>query len=238
MALRLHPLAPAEVVTWSTAMEAFLRRRELAVTTQRVYRLTLTRVGQELGDPPLRAVTSTTVSTALHASYPACSPAGWNRHVATLRSFTSFAARSGWMDANAVATLARRRVVEDHNRALTAAELERLWARRDLSVRDRALFRLLYETAARAEEVLRLNVEDIDLAQRRAVTTRKGGAVDTLHFQTGAARLLPRIMAGRGAGPLFLTERRPAATRAPALLDLDSATGRARLSYRRAAQVF
>ena len=39
-------------------------------------------------------------------------------------------------------------------------------------------------------------------------------------------------------GPLFLAERAPAPGKAPAALDLDEPTGRARLSYRRAAEVF
>jgi integrase len=38
--------------------------------------------------------------------------------------------------------------------------------------------------------------------------------------------------------PLFLTQRPPAPSRAVALTDLDPTTGRARLSYRRAAEIF
>jgi hypothetical protein len=34
-------------------------------------------------------------------------------------------------------------------------------------------------------------------------------------FQSGSARLLPRIIAGRQAGPLFLADRRPAPARTP-----------------------
>lgn len=46
---------------------------------------------------------------------------------------------------------------------LPHAALERLWGRRDVALRDRTLWRLLYETAARASEALSLNVEDLDL---------------------------------------------------------------------------
>jgi len=42
--------------------------------------------------------------------------------------------------------------LEDYNRVLPSAELDGLWARRGLSLRDRTLFRLLYETTARAQE--------------------------------------------------------------------------------------
>jgi integrase len=82
------------------------------------------------------------------------------------------------------------------------------------------------------------NVEDLDLANRRARARTKGGHRRQLHFQTGAARLLAKLLAGRDRGPVFLTDRRPAPARAPAATDLDPASGRARLSYERAEQLF
>ncbi|MDQ2897762.1 MAG: site-specific integrase [Actinomycetota bacterium] len=105
-------------------------------------------------------------------------------------------------------------------------------------MREKALWRLLYETAARAQEVLSLNVEDVDLENKRARVRSKGGDIDWLHLQPGSARLLPRLIAGRAAGPLFLAERRPAPARAPAAVDLCPSTGRVRLSYRRAEELF
>ncbi|MGH9120588.1 MAG: tyrosine-type recombinase/integrase, partial [Acidimicrobiales bacterium] len=55
-------------------------------------------------------------------------------------------------------------------------------------------------------------------------------------WQTGTARLLPRLLNGRGQGPVFLTDRR---ARVPLPeIDLDPESGRARLSYRRAAECF
>jgi integrase len=51
----------------------------------------------------------------------------------------------------------------DHTRSIPLASLERLWERRDIDLRERTLWRLLYETAARADEVLRLKVEDLDI---------------------------------------------------------------------------
>ena len=56
------------------------------------------------------------------------------------------------------------------------------------------------------------------------------------HWQTATARLLPRLLAWRRSGPVYLTDR---ATRLPlAPADLDTNSGRARLSYRRAAELF
>ncbi|MDQ2710610.1 MAG: hypothetical protein M3Z25_24625 [Actinomycetota bacterium] len=55
-------------------------------------------------------------------------------------------------------------------------------------------------------------------------------------WQAATARLLPRLLDGRRCGPVFLTERR-ARVELPAV-DLDPGSGRARLSYRRAAECF
>jgi integrase/recombinase XerD len=66
----------------------------------------------------------------------------------------------------------------------------------------------------------------------------KGGDLDWLHFQTGSAGLLPRLIAGRTHGPLFLADRAPAPARTPAAIDRCPETGRARLSYRRAEALF
>jgi integrase/recombinase XerD len=103
-------------------------------------------------------------------------------------------------------------------------------------LRDKTLWRLLYETAARASEALNLNLEDLDMANKRARVTSKGGAIEWIHWQTGTARLLARLVAGRTGGPVFLADRAPTGP-VPAG-DLDPISGRARLSYRRAAHLF
>lgn len=91
--------------------------------------------------------------------------------------------------------------------------------RDDIAVREKCLWRLLYETAARAEEVLSSDVDDLDVASKRLRVVRKGGDTDWLHFQSGSARLLPRLTTGRETGPLFLAARRPGPARVPASVD-------------------
>ena len=49
----------------------------------------------------------------------------------------------------------------------------------------------LYETAARSAEVLRLDVGDLDLPNRKAKVTRKGGAIDVIVWQTGRPGCCP-----------------------------------------------
>ena len=156
--------------------------------------------------------------------------------LATLRAAVSWWRRRGWLAIDPTSDLERRRERVDRTRALTRGHLERLFTRRDLLLRERTLWRLLYETAARANELLALDVEDLDLANRRARVHSKGGAVEWVFWPTGSAQLLPRLLAGRTSGPVFLRDRRP--THAVAGLDLDPASGRARRSYRRAAELF
>jgi integrase/recombinase XerD len=72
---------------------------------------------------------------------------------------------------------------------------------------------------------LALDVEALDLANRRARVHSKNGAVEWVFWQTGSAQLLPRLLAGRTSGPVFLADRRP--TRAAAAPDLDPVSGRA-----------
>jgi integrase len=85
----------------------------------------------------------------------------------------------------------------------------RLWRHDDVGVREKALWRLLHETAARASEALSINVEDLELDNKRVRVRSKGGDLDWLHFQTGSARLLQRLIAGRTRGPLFLCPTAP-----------------------------
>jgi integrase len=72
---------------------------------------------------------------------------------------------------------------------------------------------LAYESAARTSELLGLDVGDLDLANRRAVVTSKGGARQWVTWNTGTARLLPRVLRGRREGPVFTTRGPPASPR-------------------------
>jgi integrase len=158
--------------------------------------------------------------------------------VATVGSWATWCARQGWVDADLAGRLERRRVPGDETRAIPRHERDSLWARSDLTLRDKILWRLLYEIAARAEEVLGLDAGDFNLANKRAVIPGKGGGREVVHWQAHAARLLLRLLAGREVGPVFLTHRARSARNTPASVDLCPVTGRARLSYRRAAEAF
>jgi integrase len=232
-------LARERPPTLREAADLFLAQPDLEPSSCRSYAQTLGRLWREFGpNRPLERVSGRELERAVVEAWGGCAPATWNRHVATVRSFSAFCVRRGWVGEPFAEALARRREPADRTRAIPYAQLERLWRRDDVAVREKVLWRLLYETAARAGEVLSLNIEDLDLENKRARVVSKGGDVEWLHLQAGSARLLPRLIAGRPQGPLFLSDRRPAPARMPAAADLCSYTGRARLSYRRAEELF
>lgn len=162
-------------------------------------------------------------------------PSTWNVSLDAVRSAAAYWQRHGWLAADFSRMLARRKPRPDRSRALSRAEVDQMLTRKDISLRERTLWRMLYETAARSAEVLALNVEDLDLPNRQAKVRRKGGTIDVIIWQTGTARLLPRLLKGRTSGPVFVTEPK-ARVQLPAA-DLDP-SGRARLSYQQAAALF
>ncbi len=168
--------------------------------------------------------------------YDRTAPATRVRQLAILRSACTFWRQRAWLTTDPTAGLERPKVPLDRTRALTRDQLASLWRRDAGALRERAFWRLLYESAARANEILSLDVADLDLPNKRARVRSKGGAIEWVFWQTGAALLLPRLLTGRTTGPVFLADRQP--TRVVPSVDLCPLTGRGRLSYRRAAEVF
>jgi integrase/recombinase XerD len=240
---------PFPAPTFSHAAEAFVVAHAApgawSAGTAVKYRQTLTALGGQLaetspaaaGDVAVLATPpgASALEAAFTAAFGALAPATRARHLSALRSALSWWAGTGWVTADPTAGWARPKIPADTTRALTRAQVAAIW-RLDVPLRDKALWRMLYETAARAEEILSLDVPDLDLPGKRARVISKGGTTDWVHWQTGAALLLPRLLAGRRAGPVFLTARKPARAVAPG--DLCPVTRRARLSYRRSAESF
>jgi hypothetical protein len=80
------------------------------------------------------------------------------------------------------------------------------------------------------DEILGVNMEDLDFAGRRCQVKAKGArtkarrrgqtredyVLETVYWDAGAARLLPRLLKGRTRGPVFVTHRRPSPARSSA----------------------
>ncbi|RSN15653.1 site-specific integrase [Nonomuraea sp. WAC 01424] len=229
-------------VSLAAAADAFLATARTAnPNTHRAYASAIDRTIAALGrDRPLAEVTDAEIGAALAELWGGRAPATWNRNRAALTSWLTWCqSKKHWPAPSVPAEAERRKENADETRAVAKTTIDRLLSRRDIPLRERTLWRMLYETAARAAEILALNVEDLDLEHRRAPVTSKGGNVEWVYWESGTAHLLPRLLrlpdgGTRARGPLFLSERRPVPTRRPPAADICPHTGRARLGYDRA----
>ncbi|WP_078531234.1 hypothetical protein [Streptomyces sp. PsTaAH-124] len=250
-------------VEYSAAVDRYLAAADLGSASRRVYRISLlgwswplvdrrAPTGRErrgahapvvplalLDDPkaPQR------LQRALADRAAAAEPRTLARELACLRAATAWWLAEGWITADPAAGLApptlRPGPAPDPSGAsaaarATAADQDRAGAALALraSLRELTLWHLLHESRAPVEQVLALNIDHLDLPSRRT----RAPAAAALSWGWGTARLLPMLLAGRTAGPVFVTDRRaPASTPA---VDRCPVTGRRRLSYRRAAELF
>ncbi len=210
-----------------------------AATTRASYAETLARLADVAGAGRPVAELTPEEFAAVMTRWDGTAAATWNRHLSALTSFTAWAQRQELLAANPARRLERRKPALRGDRSIPHARLQGLFRDDRNALRERVMWQMLYETAARAEEILSLNAEDLDLEFRRARVISKGGAIEYVHW-AGTARLLPRLLKGRTSGPVFLAGRRAPASgrRAPAAADICPVTGRGRLSYPRAEHLF
>ncbi|MEV8636890.1 site-specific integrase [Streptosporangium sp. NPDC051023] len=228
--------------TLDDAARAFLHNYEKIGSdgTRRVYRIALNQMIERFGAQATLGVLDDPAAGErfrawFREAFAGAKPRTRAGKLAALQSAFGWWRLQGWMVTDPTQGLTRPSIPRDRTRVHGTEEVEALWERQDVPLREKTLWRMLYETAARCEEILTLNVEDLDLPNKRARVRRKGGTIDRVFWQTGTARLLPRLLEGRQRGPVFLADRKP---RGPvATADLCPVTGRARLSYRRAHEV-
>jgi site-specific recombinase XerC len=229
---------PSGACTLAAAVDRFLDSIPTA-TTRDSYDETLARLIDVAGGArPVAGLTPDDFAEVMDR-WDSAAPATWNRHLSALASFVAWAQRQEVLETNPARRLTRRKPTRRGDRSTPRARLDKLFADDAHALRERVLWRMLYETAACAEEILSLNIEDLDLEFRRARVVSKGGAIEYVHWATATARL-PRLLKGRTAGPVFLADRRAPTSgpRAPAAADICPATGRGRLSYPRAEHLF
>ncbi len=216
---RADALAAAAVSgpTLGPAVARFLARDDLSAASRRSYGQTLHRLVRALGDArPLSSLDAEAVAGVLTTTWGAASPATWNRHRATVRSFAAWLGRPGIAGGLGARDLPAR--------APTPAP-----GIPDGPLRDRALWAVLADSGATVTDVLALDVSHLDLAHHRAGPIR---------WSPATSGLLRALVGSRAGGPLFLTDRRPGPARRPGARDLCPHTGRRRLSYERAEYLF
>lgn len=216
----------ADGPTLSSAIEGFFAGVDLGAETQVVYLATLTNLEQDLpAEISLAEIDRSQLLEHLQARYGGLAPATFNRNLATLSSLF------GWCVENDLLVLSptkgirrrkQRRTVESErqSRPIDVDELQALWGDRRHRLRDRVFWAMAYDTAARADELLGLDIENINVENREAIIIGKGGSAERIYWTSTTARLLPRLIAGRQRGPLFVGERKPRSHLAPAASDL------------------
>lgn len=227
--------------TIAEARARFLQRDRFEPGTRDAYGKTLAVLTRHIDESdPVSDLTTEHVEDTL-ANWSDRSATTYNRHRAALLSFGGWCVERGWLTVNPAALTEPRKVrrrAEDErrDRPISREHLTALWALDGPTAREKLLWRMAYETWARADELLTIDVPDLDLAKREGVVHAKGGDVETVWWSTGTARLLPRVLNGRTSGPLFLASKLP--TRPMPASDLDPESGRSRLSYRQAERLF
>jgi integrase len=220
--------APLAVVV-STYPEA----GDFTSSSRATYRRVLGELTRDLGpERPANSITADELAAWFMRTRDAYAPATWNRDQVIVRSFVRILQAQG--AALDLPAIGYRRLRPVRTRALSRAEVARILGL-PVPLREKTLWTLAYESAARTSELLGLDVGDLALANRRGVVTGKGGAREWVTWSTSTARLLPRLLKGRREGPVFTT-RAPSRV-VVAVLD-QAPDGTARLSYRRAEELF
>jgi hypothetical protein len=150
------------------------------------------------------------IDDALTELWGGAKPAIWNRNRAAVGSWLAWCAdKQHWTAPALPATAERQREKTDDTKAASRSRIDRLCRRRNAPLREKTLWRMLYESASRASAALALNIENLDLPNRQVKIISKGDDGMWIAWGTDTAHLLPRLIAGRESGPLFLSDQRP-----------------------------
>ncbi len=240
-------VAPVE---YAVAVDRYLAASDLGPGSRRVYRISLTSWawplvgklppagrGRRLASPPVVPLAlldhddaSRKLAAAVAHRTRYAQARTVNRELSALRSAIGWWQDRQWIGTNPTAALQ----LEGRPAPLpplTEAQRTALFLT-GAGLRDKALWRLLQDSGGPADAVLGLAAGAVDIVGGRARSASAG----LLTFGAETGELLGWLLAGRCSGPVFLTDRRAPA--AAAAGDVCPLTGRGRMSYRRAAEIF
>jgi integrase/recombinase XerD len=245
---------PANVapVEYAVAVERYLASANLSEASRRIYRISLTSWAWPLVGLPAPAgrarrgavppvVTLATLDApgagvrlakAIEDRAGLSDSRTVSRELSALRSAVGWWQDQGWIGRDPTVGLKHVWQAFQALPALTDQQLNALW-QCDAGLREHAFWRLLYDSASSAPAVLALDASDLDLERCRSKVT---SAAVVAAWTAETSDLLAWLLAGRRSGPVFLTGRR-ARAEVPGP-DVCPLTGRARMSYRRAAEIF
>ncbi|MET8965852.1 site-specific recombinase [Streptomyces sp. NPDC004074] len=204
----------APPASYTAAVEPYLTGAGIAKSSARIYRVSLTTWGWMLaGEPaptglarrgakppvfPLAAIDDPALPEVLAelaaAQADEMDADAVNRELSIARKAIGWWQRQGWIEGDPTIDIERRPAPPDRTKALAENQIASLWCL-EVSLREKTFWKMLYESAARADGVLCLNVEDLYPADKRGKIIAKGGATEWIHWQSGTAQLLPQTRA-------------------------------------------
>jgi integrase len=250
---RVTAVAPVE---YAVAVDCYLAQAPLRPASRRVYRISLVSWAWPLVGRPFpgaaqrrRAVppvvplamlddpgASERLAAAVSRRAAEAGALTVNRELSALRSAVGWWLEQGWIRADPTAGLRHGAKPPAALPPLDPGQVARLFQAAP-GLREHAFWRVLHDTGAPAREVLGLDVDDLDLRGHRArLAAGAGGPRPWITWPETTTQLLRWLLAGRPGGPVFVTDRRArAGAGRPGTCPV---TGRARMSYRRAAEIF
>lgn len=242
-------------VEYAVAVDQYLERAGLASASSRVYRISLASWAWPLvGKPvprgtdrrgavppvvPLALLDEPATGERLDAQFAARTAMAdartANRELSALRSAVGWWREQDWIRADATAGL-RHRHPDATWTPLSEDQVDAIFLL-PASLREHALWRVLHDSGTSAAEALSLDADQLDLSRHRSRPRSSDQLPGTdIEWREGTSQLLRWLLAGRTWGPVFVTDRRAPARAAAA--NVVRLTGQARMSYRRAAEIF
>ena len=242
-------------VEYAVAVDQYLERAALSSASRRVYRISLVSWAWPLvGKPvprgmerrgavppvvPLALLDEPTTANRLDAQFAARTAMAdvrtANRELSALRSAVGWWWEQDWIRSDPTVGL-RHRHPDAPGVRLSEEQVSALFLL-PVSLREHTLWRVVYDSGASATEVLALDADQLDLSRHQARPRSSDPLAGTdVGWREGTSQLLRWLLAGRTWGPVFVTDRR-APVRVTAA-NMVRVTGQARMSYRRAAEIF
>jgi integrase/recombinase XerD len=185
----------------ATVTTKFLERSGISKSTFRSYESTLLPLLQEYGRWPIDLMSRAILSDYLESlTHLAC--ATHHRHQAIIQSLFNFAVEQGYLKANPIARLRRRKPnanQDEHQtdevvRYLTPEQVTLLYQAIQSDPRLHTLVNFLHRTGARVSEALALDLEQVDLVCRHCRVIGKGNKQRWLFWGEDTAQLLEQYI--------------------------------------------
>lgn len=188
-------------ITLAKLATEFLERSGLSPHTQKSYEYALLPFLNQYGHNSINTITRQCVSAYLdnleHLSYTT-----HQRHQVIITALFNFAISGGYLSANPVAKLPKRKPNKERGesntdqiiRYLTPEQFDQIYQLVESDVRLHAIVILLHRTGARIGELLALDLDDIDLQGQKFQVVGKGNKRRWCFYSKDAALILEKYI--------------------------------------------